>query len=63
MFDRVCAANRIVHKLTKPYRPWTNGQAERMNRTIKKATTKIFHYPNLESLKVHVLAFITAYNF
>jgi transposase-like protein len=63
MFDRVCAANRIVHKLTKPYHPWTNGQAKRMNRTIKEATTKVFHYPDLESLKAHVLAFITAYNF
>jgi transposase-like protein len=36
---------------------------ERMNRTIKEATTKVFHYPDLESLKAHVLAFITACNF
>src|SRR5215203_10927 len=40
-----------------------NGQAERMNRTIKDATVKAFHYENLESLKAHVLAFVTAYNF
>lgn len=39
IFDRVCIANGIEHRLTKPYRPWTNGQAERMNRTIKDATT------------------------
>lgn len=63
MFDRVCAANGIQHKLTKPYHPWTNGQAERMNRTIKDATTKVFHYPDLKSLKPHVLAFVAAYNF
>src|SRR5271154_5660699 len=56
IFDRVCAENRIAHKLTKPYHPWTNGQAERMNRTIKEATVKVFHYPNIDSLKAQVLA-------
>ncbi len=35
LFDRVCQAHGITHKLTKPYHPWTNGQAERMVRTIK----------------------------
>jgi transposase-like protein len=63
IFDRVCIANDIEHRLTKPYHPWTNGQAERMNRTIKDATVKVFHYDDLESLKAHVLAFVTAYNF
>ena len=47
IFDRVCDEHRIEHRLTKPYHPWTNGQAERMNRTIKDATTKAFHYPGL----------------
>ena len=63
IFGRVCNENGIVHKLTKPYHPWTNGQAERMNRTIKEATIKAFHYPDLESLKTHVLAFVCAFNF
>ncbi|GLS17841.1 hypothetical protein GCM10007874_08560 [Labrys miyagiensis] len=57
LFDGVCQENNIQHKLTKPYHPWTNGQAERMNRTIKDATIKAFRYPDLESLKAHVLAF------
>jgi hypothetical protein len=34
-----------------------------MNRTIKEATVKAFHYPSLESLKAHVLAFVAARNF
>jgi transposase InsO family protein len=63
VFDRVCDEHGITHKLTKPYHPWTNGQAERINRTVKEATIKAFHYPDLEALKAHVLAFVTAYNF
>jgi len=63
IFDRVCKEHSILHKLTKPYHPWTNGQAERMNRTVKEATIKAFHYPDPESLKTHVLAFVSAYNF
>lgn len=63
IFDRVCDEHGIEHRLTKPYHPLTNGQAERMNRIIKDATTKAFHYPGLDALKAHVLAFVTAYNF
>ncbi len=63
IFDRVCQENGIEHKLTKAYHPWANGQVERMNRTIKEATIKVFHYADLESLKAHVLAFVSAYNF
>ena len=63
IFDRVCREHGIKHRLTRPYHPWTNGQAERMNRTVKDATIKMFHSPDLESLKAHVLACVTAYNF
>jgi transposase-like protein len=62
-FDRVCDEHGIEHRLTKPYHPWTNGQAERMNRTVKDATTKAFHYETAESLRTHVFAFLSAYNF
>jgi transposase InsO family protein len=34
IFDRVCHAHQIEHQLTKIRHPWTNGQAERMNRTL-----------------------------
>jgi transposase InsO family protein len=63
IFGRVCREHGIEHRLTKPYHPWTNGQAERMNRSVKDATIKAFHYPDLDTLEAHVLAFVTAYNF
>ena len=68
LFDRVCRAYGIAHKLTKPYHPWTNGQAaarppERMVRTVKEATVRIFHYDTLAALAAHLGAFVTAYNF
>jgi Integrase core domain len=36
MFDMLCDANGIERRLTKPNHPWTNGQVERMNRTLKE---------------------------
>ncbi len=33
-----------------------------MNRTVKNATVKVFHYQDIESLEAYVLAFVTAYN-
>jgi len=44
IFDRVCVQHSIEHRLTKPNHPWTNGQVERMNRTLKEATVKRYHY-------------------
>jgi transposase InsO family protein len=44
MFDMRCEENGIEHRLTKVRHPWTNGQVERMNRTIKEATVKRYHY-------------------
>jgi transposase InsO family protein len=40
MFERICREHGIEHRLTKPNHPWTNGQVERMNRTLKEATVR-----------------------
>jgi transposase-like protein len=77
IFDRVCDENGIEHRLTKVKHPWsekdqetvqwtvspTNGQVERMNRTIKDATVKRFHYDDHAQLRGHLADFIDAYNF
>ncbi|NJM81924.1 MAG: IS481 family transposase [Tabrizicola sp.] len=63
MFDMRCRENGIEHRLTKIKHPWTNGQVERMNRTIKDATVKRFHYDDHAQLRRHLADFIDAYNF
>jgi transposase InsO family protein len=63
MFDMLCNTNGIDHRLTKPNHPWTNGQVERMNRTLKEATVKRYHYGTHAQLKEHLHAFLMAYNF
>ena len=59
-FDMICATNGIEHRLTKPNHPWTNGQVERMNRTIKEATVKRYHYDNHDQLRRHLCDFLDA---
>ena len=63
MFDMRCRENNIEHRLTKVKHPWTNGQVERMNRTIKDATVKRYHYDSHQQLGTHLQDFIAAYNF
>ncbi len=63
IFGRTYQSNGIEHRLTKPYYPWTNSQAERMVRTIKEATTKSFHYASIQELRRHVADWLIAYNF
>lgn len=62
-FDRICQAHNIEHRLTKVCHPWTNGQVERMNRTIKEATVKRYYYQSHDQLKSHLQTFLMAYNF
>ncbi len=58
-----CQENGIEHRFTKINHPWTNGQVERMNRTLKEATVKRFHYDNHDQLRRHLDDFVAAYNF
>lgn len=62
-FALACAQNDIDHRLTKPNHPWTNGQVERMNRTLKEATVRRYHYETHHKLRAHLKTFLDAYNF
>ena len=62
IFDRVCDEHGIEHRFTKPAHPWTNGQVERMNRTLKEATVLRYPYQTTEQLNEHLQAFLLAYN-
>src|SRR3954468_11245485 len=62
-FEWACEQTRIEHRLTKPRCPWTNGQVERMNRTIKDATVKRYHYASHDELRQHLPLFVDAYNY
>ena len=62
-FDWAYEQTKIEHCLTRPCGPWTNGQVERMNRTIKNATVKRYHYASHDELRQHLQLFVDAYNY
>lgn len=62
-FEYTCAQHDIDHRTTKAKHPWTNGQVERMNRTIKDATVRRFYYESHDHLRKHLASFVAAYNF
>ena len=61
-FDALCKEYGIEHRLTPFKHPWTNGQVERMNQTIKQATVKIYHDETVAQFKQHLHDFMNAYN-
>jgi hypothetical protein len=48
-FEYACVRCDIDHRL--PKHPWTNGQLERMNRTLKDATVKRYFYDTHDELR------------
>src|SRR5918994_372478 len=62
-FELDCARADVEHRLTKPRHPWTNGQVERMNRTLQDATVKRYHYDSHDQLRAHLQLFVDAYNY
>ena len=61
-FEEVCKENGVEHRKTKIKHPWTNGQVERMNRSLKSWTVERYYYENFETLKKDLLARVDEYN-
>jgi transposase InsO family protein len=55
VLGQVCLEHDTEHRFIKPNHPWTNGQVERMIRTLKEATVRRY--------TTHLSAFPDAYNF
>jgi transposase-like protein len=53
IFDRICMSHSMEHRVTQVNHPWTNGQVERMNRTIQEATVNKYYYKDYEELNKH----------
>ena|GEM_PF-982121 len=64
--NKVCRDHNIIHSITKPAHPWTNGYAERLNQTIWQEfylcrLTRPFN--SLEELQKELHKFMRDYNF
>lgn len=62
LFDEVCAACGIEHRLTRPYTPKTNGMVERMNGMIQEGTYKRHKYPGYSEMIVGLHQWLVCYN-
>lgn len=62
-FEHACATNDIDHPTTKVRHPWTNGQAERMTRTIKKSAVPRFYDGSRNEFRGYFGAFSNAHKF
>jgi len=60
-FKLECARRHIIQRFTRPYRPQTNGKAERVNKTIKGLLRK-YHFSSREERRRILYAIVRYYN-
>jgi transposase InsO family protein len=68
--DRLCAERRITHKLTRPFRPQTNGMVERFNRRLAEHLDKVprnaaghhRRFQTHEERNAYLMQFVANYN-
>lgn len=61
-FRELCVKNGITQQHTKPYRPQTNGKAERVVKTIKMELLRGQSHTTREERRRHLYAFVRHYN-
>jgi hypothetical protein len=62
LFARACQALGIKHSFTRPYRPQTNGKAERFIQTCLREWAYARSYPNSAARTSWLPAFLAYYN-
>lgn len=61
-FRSLCTQEGITQKFTRPYRPQTNGKAERVIKTIKEELLRGRSHTTREERRRHLYAFVRYYN-
>ena len=61
-FRELCIKNSIKQQFTRPYRPQTNGKAERVIKTIKTELLKGRPHTTREERRRHLYAYVKWYN-
>ena len=62
LFREACARAGMVHKRTRPYRPQTNGKAERFNQTLQREWSYAFAFRSSEQRAAALQPFLHYYN-
>ena len=72
VFDQLCAAQGIKHRLTRPYTPRTNGMVERFNRRLGEAISSAMQFrkdihrkatfATRDERRTFLMDFVEAYN-
>lgn len=63
LHDGLYALQPTMHRTIKTRHPWTDGQVERMNRTIEEVFVKRFSCESHGRLRQHLADLVAAYNF